>query len=124
MKRLALATLFALGLGASVWAGIAAAQVHYGPNAKLPSGGVVGKPGTGPVYDPAAQPPATAPDPAVSLNPPAPLPGPGTPIYNASECIGAVVNGVCNGTMIDTEPTRPRCYGTLMPNGTCTGPMF
>jgi len=113
MKCLFLLARFALvlGLGASVWAGIASAQVHYGPNAKPPSGGVVGKPGTGP-------------DPAVSLNPPARTPGPGTPIYNASECIGAVVNGVCNGTVIDTEPMRPRCHGTLLPDGSCTGPVF
>ncbi len=126
MKRLFLLARFALVLGlvASVWAGIASAQVHYGPNAKPPSGGVVGKPDTGPVYGPAAQPPATAPDPAVSLNPPARGPGSGTPIYNASECIGAVVNGVCNGTVIDTEPMRPRCHGTLLPDGSCTGPVF
>ena len=104
-------------------AGIASAQVHYGPNAR-PELGVVGKRGTGPVYGPVAQPPATAPDPAVSLNPPARTPGPGTPIYNASECIGAVVNGVCNGALIDTEPMRPRCHGTLLPDGSCTGPVF
>ena len=39
-------------------------------------------------------------------------------------CFGAVVNGVCNGTVIDTEPARPRCHGTLLPDGTCTGPVF
>ncbi len=73
--------LFALALAVG-WTGIASSQVHYGPNAR-PELGVVGKRGTGPVYGPAAQPPVTAPDPAVSLNPPARTPGPGTPIYNA-----------------------------------------
>ena len=103
MRRLILAALVALGVGASVWAGVAAAQVHRSR---------------------VVQPPAIAPDPAVSLNPPAHTPGPGTPIYRASECIGAVVNGVCNGTVIDTEPMRPRCHGTLLPDGTCTGPVL
>ena len=105
MKRLILAALFALAVGASVWSGVAAAQAHRSRVVQPP-------------------PSSTAPDPAVSLNPPAHTPGPGTPIYRASECIGAVVNGVCNGTVIDTEPRRPRCHGTLLPDGTCTGPVL
>jgi len=105
MKRLMLLAVFALALGASVGAPIASAQILDGPDAQPPTG-------------------ALKPDPAVTLNPPAPLPGPGTPVYRASECIGAVVNGVCNGTVIDTEPARPRCHGTLLPDGSCTGPMY
>lgn len=47
----------------------------------------------------------------------------GQPVYHPSECIGAVVNGVCHGSVIDTNPGRPRCYGTML-NGQCIGPMF
>ena len=117
MKRLL--ALFALALGTSVWAGLAKADVLYGPNARPPLG-VVGVPGTGPVRGSGV----VHPDPVVTLQPPATLPGEGVPIYRASECIGAVVAGVCNGTVIDTEPMRPRCHGTLLPDGTCTGPVF
>jgi hypothetical protein len=49
--------------------------------------------------------------------------GSGIPVYCARECIGAVIGGVCNGSVIDTNPGRPRCYGTML-NGQCTGPMF
>jgi hypothetical protein len=48
---------------------------------------------------------------------------PGTPVYSANECIGAVVNGRCHGSVIDTQPMRPRCYGQMI-GGQCTGPMF
>jgi|GEM_PF-2353790 len=44
------------------------------------------------------------------------------PIYNASECIGAVVNGRCAGT-INPNPgnvLRKKCYGTMI-NGECQG---
>lgn len=51
------------------------------------------------------------------------LDGAGTPVYSAGECIGPVVAGVCHGSVIDTNPARPRCYGTML-NGQCTGPMF
>ena len=44
-------------------------------------------------------------------------------VYRASECIGAVVNGVCHGSVIDTQPMRQRCYGTMI-GGHCTGPQF
>jgi hypothetical protein len=47
----------------------------------------------------------------------------GIPVYAPRECIGAVVNGVCHGSVIDTMPMRPRCYGTMI-GGRCTGPMF
>jgi hypothetical protein len=48
---------------------------------------------------------------------------PGTPVYSANECIGAVVNDRCHGSVIDTQPARPRCYGQMI-GGQCTGPMF
>jgi hypothetical protein len=46
-----------------------------------------------------------------------------------SECIGAVVNGVCHGTPTPEAQIKiqtgqaPRCYGTMI-GGRCTGPMF
>ncbi|UIP24104.1 hypothetical protein [Acinetobacter towneri] len=46
----------------------------------------------------------------------------GTPIYNSSECIGAVVSGRCAGT-INPSPSnvlRKKCYGTMI-NGECKG---
>ena len=58
-----------------------------------------------------------------------PYSGQGTPVIPASDCIGAVVNGVCHGTptpgaqiKIQTGQT-PRCYGTMI-GGRCTGPLF
>jgi hypothetical protein len=44
-------------------------------------------------------------------------------LYHASECIGAVVNGVCHGSVIDADPARPVCHGTWI-GGQCTGPKF
>ena len=50
-------------------------------------------------------------------------------VIPASECIGAVVNGVCHGTPTPGESIRmqtgqtPKCYGTMI-GGSCTGPMF
>ena len=46
----------------------------------------------------------------------------GTPIYDSSECIGAVVNGRCVGN-INPSPgnvLRKKCYGTMI-NGKCQG---
>lgn len=46
----------------------------------------------------------------------------GTPVYNVSECVGAVVNGGCTGT-INQDPNnvlRQKCYG-IMINGECQG---
>jgi hypothetical protein len=46
----------------------------------------------------------------------------GTPMYNSDECIGAVVNGRCTGT-ISPDPSnvlRKKCYGTII-NGECHG---
>jgi len=49
-------------------------------------------------------------------------PTPGTPVYPAADCIGAVVNGVCHGSVIP-EGVPKRCYGQML-NGQCTGPQF
>jgi hypothetical protein len=45
----------------------------------------------------------------------------GQPVYDASQCIGPVVNGVCHGSTLG-QPVA-RCYGTML-NGQCTGPQF
>ena len=47
----------------------------------------------------------------------------GTPVYSADECIGAIVNGQCHGSILPKRAVHPRCYGTML-NGQCTGPMF
>ena len=111
---LVLAAAFAVTMAAIagfvflIQASPAAGQIHYGPGAKPPMGVV--------------QPPPL-PNPRVRLPGEGYPPG-GIPIYDASECIGAVVAGVCHGSVIDTDPMRPRCHGVLMPDGTCTGPVF
>ncbi len=47
----------------------------------------------------------------------------GTPVYREDQCIGAVVNGVCHGTILAPGYNAPRCYGQML-FGKCTGPMF
>lgn len=47
----------------------------------------------------------------------------GQPVYPASDCIGAVVNGVCHGSILPRQAVPVRCFGTML-NGKCTGPMF
>lgn len=47
----------------------------------------------------------------------------GTKVYRADECIGAVVNGVCHGSILPKTANHPTCYGQMI-NGQCTGPMF
>ena len=47
----------------------------------------------------------------------------GQPVYRQTECIGAVVNGVCNGSILPNAGYHPTCYGTML-NGQCTGPMY
>ena len=44
----------------------------------------------------------------------------GTPIYDASRCIGSVINGQCMGTIKPSGEVEKRCYGTVM-NGRCIG---
>ena len=119
-----LATLFALGVvfGSLCFARVVGAQIVYGPNHR--SGGVVGN-GPGIVRQaPAAPPPVVWVQPPTTVLPAPAVPQPGTPAYGSDECIGTVVNGVCNGSVIDTDPARKRCYGRWLPNGTCTGPLF
>jgi hypothetical protein len=50
--------------------------------------------------------------------------GDGQTVYSQHECIGAVVMGVCHGSILpDYSSPHPTCYGQML-NGTCTGPMF
>lgn len=44
-------------------------------------------------------------------------------VYNAEQCIGAVVNGVCNGTISPDASYHPSCHGEWV-GGQCTGPLF
>lgn len=44
-------------------------------------------------------------------------------VYSASECVGAIVAGVCHGTILPKQATHPTCHGQML-NGSCTGPMF
>jgi len=54
----------------------------------------------------------------------APSSGDGQTVYSPSECIGAVVMGVCHGSILpDYSRPHPSCYGQML-NGICTGPMF
>ena len=48
----------------------------------------------------------------------------GQPVYSRRECIGAIVNGQCFGSILpDYSRPHPTCYGQML-NGMCTGPMF
>jgi hypothetical protein len=48
----------------------------------------------------------------------------GETVYIPHECIGAVVNGQCYGSILpDYNLPHPTCYDQLI-NGICTGPMF
>lgn len=47
----------------------------------------------------------------------------GVPVYGAGQCIGAVVNGVCNGTIQQNGAMPLTCHGQMV-GGICTGPMF
>lgn len=47
----------------------------------------------------------------------------GSKVYSSEECIGAVVNGVCHGSILPKPGYRKTCHGTMI-NGQCTGPMF
>jgi hypothetical protein len=50
--------------------------------------------------------------------------GSGQTVYSPSECIGAVVMGVCHGSILpDYSRPHSTCYGQML-NGVCTGPMF
>lgn len=47
----------------------------------------------------------------------------GNKIYDASECIGPVIMGRCDGAVISNKAYHPTCHGEML-NGQCTGPMF
>jgi hypothetical protein len=49
--------------------------------------------------------------------------GQGVTVYPADACIGAIVNGVCHGTIQSTDPMPKVCHGEMI-GGRCTGPMF
>ena len=44
-------------------------------------------------------------------------------VYNATECIGPVIMGRCEGSIIPNGAYHPTCHGDWL-NGQCTGPMF
>jgi hypothetical protein len=48
--------------------------------------------------------------------------GEGIPVYDAQNCVGPVVEGVCHGTMVP-EGRPLRCHGKMI-RGECTGPIF
>ena len=50
-------------------------------------------------------------------------PATGQKVYKADECIGAIVNGVCHGSILPKSGHQKTCHGTMI-NGQCTGPMF
>jgi hypothetical protein len=47
----------------------------------------------------------------------------GQKVFNASECIGPIIMGVCQGSILPNQAYHPTCYGQML-NGNCTGPMF
>jgi hypothetical protein len=47
----------------------------------------------------------------------------GKTVYSASECVGPVIMGKCEGSVISNGGYHPTCHGELL-NGQCTGPMF
>jgi hypothetical protein len=49
--------------------------------------------------------------------------GAGQTVYSSDDCIGAVVNGVCYGTIAPGAPSLGTCYGE-MTGGVCAGAMF
>lgn len=46
-----------------------------------------------------------------------------TSVYTSDECVGAIVNGVCHGSIIPKTGYHRTCHGQML-NGQCTGPMF
>ena len=61
--------------------------------------------------------------PAITTGSGAPM-GWGQTVYSSQECIGAVVNGQCYGSILPNySGPHPTCYGQMI-NGMCTGPMF
>ena len=72
------------------------------------------------------------PAPAVAAPPAVPSRPPGQPkqpsyrrdqrVYDASECIGAIVNHRCHGTILPNKAVHPKCHGPWI-GGRCTGPL-
>ncbi|MDO8177007.1 MAG: hypothetical protein Q7T62_02070 [Undibacterium sp.] len=44
----------------------------------------------------------------------------GTPVYNASQCVGTIVFGQCVGTITPSSGLQKKCYGMVI-NGECNG---
>ena len=44
-------------------------------------------------------------------------------VYSPSECIGAIVNGECHGSILPNTAYHQTCHGEML-NGQCTGPLF
>ena len=76
-----------------------------------------------PMLPPARQGTVLDPSRIPTVNPPAGSHPVGTTVYPASSCVGAVVNGVCNGQLMPDGGYHPVCYGTML-YGQCTGPQF
>ena len=47
----------------------------------------------------------------------------GVAVYSPSQCIGAIVNGECHGSIMPNGSQPMTCHGQML-NGQCTGPMF
>lgn len=47
----------------------------------------------------------------------------GVRVYAPSQCIGAIVNGECHGSIMPNGSPPMTCHGQML-NGQCTGPMF
>jgi len=47
----------------------------------------------------------------------------GGKVYDSSECIGPVIMGRCQGSIVPNKAYHPTCHGAWL-NGQCTGPMF
>ena len=47
----------------------------------------------------------------------------GGKVYSSEECIGPVVMGRCQGSILPNKAYHPTCHGEWL-NGQCTGPLF
>lgn len=47
----------------------------------------------------------------------------GDVVYHESECVGAVVNGICHGSVMPEPRYHERCYGPMLA-GECVGAQF
>ena len=44
-------------------------------------------------------------------------------VFDSSECIGPIVNGQCQGSILPNKAYHPTCHGEWI-GGRCTGPLF